>query len=263
MGAAPGTRRLLGGLQGLYTVIVTLATRVIPVGAGLFAAAAAVVVVEYLVTGAWDLDLVTRTLPGDDAFLGAVPPPPQPLGWDVETLFYLLVVGAIVCIGIGLAGFVLMLAMFPLAGPALLAAMSSGAVEAAQTSRRAAVRSGADLARATSAVVSGSRRVLAPRLVVLQVDDGWWRQSVEAFADVAAATVVDVSEPSDNVLWEVERLRAARTRLVAVGHVPELGGLATGPLAAVLDGEEVLGYTLTWRGRRRFTRALRSTLLCR
>lgn len=270
IGAATGTRRLVRALRGLHALVL-LAGRAMPVAPALWTAAAAVIGVRYLLTGTWDLDLVTRTLPRDDAFLGVLPPPPQPIGPDLETLFYLLVVSGIVMFAVG-AGFVALLAMLPLVGPALLASSAADAVDRSQALSRALVADSDDLARTRSAVVAGSRRVLAPRLVVVGVDDGCWRESVQAFAEIAAATVVDVSEPSEHVVWEVEQLRTARTRVVPIGHLPELRavfgvGAAQDPwadrLAELLDGEEVLGYTLTWFGRRRFARALRARLICR
>jgi hypothetical protein len=272
LGAAAGTRRLLGGLKGLSAVIRRLGTELIPIGSACFLAAAGVVGLRYLQTGEWDLDMVTRSLPHENAFLGVIAPPPQPLGPDLPTLFYLLIVGGIILIGVGLAAGAVMISMLLFLGPAALASLAAADVDRSQIRRRARIADGDQLARATVGVVQGSRKVLAPRLVVLGVDDGWWRQSVAAFAEVAAATVVDISEPSENVLWEVQRLLAAGTRLVPIGHVPELEAVyrvaaRPDPWAARLDellvGTDVLGYTLTWFGRRRFIRALQAALLCR
>jgi len=271
LGAPAGTRGLVRGLGWLWGAI-AFAGRLAPIASGLLATAMGVVGVKYLLTGEWDLEMVVRALPDDDAFLGIVPALPRRIAPDLDTLFALLVIAGIVLFLISLAGFVAMLAMFPLAGPALLAQSAAQGVERSRALSRASIAGHDDVDRTTRAVVAASRKVLAPRLVVVRVDDGWWRQSVSAFGEVAAATVVDVSEPSENVLWEVDRLRAARSRLVPVGHVPELealldpdasdGGWAR-RLEEHLAGQEVLGYTLTWWGRRRFARALRRSLLCR
>lgn len=272
LGAAAGTRRLLRGLKGLSVVVRRLSTELIPVGSACFLAAAGVVGLRFLETGEWDLEMVSRSLPHENAFLGLIAPPPQPLGPDLPTLCYLLIVGGIVLVGTGLAAGAVVMSSVLFLGPAALASLAADDVERSQIRRRALIADGEDLAQAAVEVVEGSRKVLAPRLVVLGVDDGWWQQSVAAFAEVAAATVVDISEPSENVLWEVQRLLAAGTRLVPIGHVPELQAVydvtpQPDPWAArleeLLDGKDVLGYHLTWFGRRRFIRALQSSLLCR
>jgi hypothetical protein len=95
-----------------------------------------------------------------------------------------------------------------------------------------------------------------------------WRETVEAFAQAAEAVVIDVSKPSEHVVWEVERMRAGSVRQVFVGHQDLLTRLATGDtpdaadagdverLRELLEGKTVLGYTTGWLGRWRFQRSL-------
>jgi hypothetical protein len=275
LGAAPGTRRLVRAAEGLSAAVVRLYRLVSASMAPVAAAAIAVLLVKYRQSGKWDTALLAAMLPHGDGLLRVIPRPPQPVGVNLATLFYLLVMAELILLVVLLAFLVAMLATILLAGLSLLAFSGIRSVDRLNTRSRARINGMASLSRATAAVVAGSRKVLAPRLVVLSVADGWWQESVETFAEISAATVVDVSEPSENVLWEVQRLREARTRFIPIGHVDELPAVldgadptgaqdpCAGRLRELLDGEEVLGYNLTRSGRRRFARALRGSLLCR
>jgi hypothetical protein len=286
MGVAAGTRRFFGLLRAGGRVV--RAVFELPqVGACLLGAAAGVLGLRYLQTGQWELERVASVLADEQAMFGVFPAPPT-LGWDLETLLYVLVVGGVLLIFVGVLPLLVLPVLVVLAGPAILVQQASDAARAAEDRSRPEISGAAEIGAVTAAVVSVSRKVFAPRLVVVRVDHGCWRQCVRRFAEVAAATVVDVSEPSEHVLWEIEQVRARPgSRLVLVGHLPELGplldeaspteandagdedGSGTDPpwasrrLAALIDGEEVLAYTLTFSGRRRFARALRSTLRCR
>lgn len=114
-----------------------------------------------------------------------------------------------------------------------------------------------------------SRRVFSPRLMVLTVDSSIWQETVRAFASASAVPLIDISEPSENVLWELTELLPKCGRCcVLIGQYERLGrlldpaipGSATARLQQLLDGHVVLAYTNTPSGHRRFTRALRKTL---
>ncbi|MGE5156059.1 MAG: hypothetical protein ACM3JP_01010, partial [Betaproteobacteria bacterium] len=114
-----------------------------------------------------------------------------------------------------------------------------------------------------------SRRVFGPRLVVLRVSSSIWQQAVNGVASVADVPLVDISEPTDNLLWEIEQLNARfGPRCVFVGEyarVVHLGTPApTDPgsqhVQRLLDGRTVLAYTTDVAGTERFARALRGTL---
>jgi hypothetical protein len=82
--------------------------------------------------------------------------------------------------------------------------------------------------------------------------------------------MIDVSEPSENLLWEIDELSDGSGRkCVFIGQYDRVLPLASrsppsGPfgarLSALLDGEEVLAYTTDRRGARRFARALKARL---
>ena len=296
MGIPAGQRRFFKGLTWVGSTPAFVLQWVPRLTGALVLSIGAVLAFGYYRTGVWDLDPLANSLPGDDAFLGFIPPPPGPLGWDQQTLVYVLVVSLIVSAAVGIALFVVMLVALVLIGPLVLAMGAIEEAEKADSTRQAPIHTVSELPGRTAAVRAGSRRVLAPRLVVVKVDTQIWQEAVAQFTKVADAVVMDVSEVTRHVLWEVEHVRGSGTRLVLVGHVPELdpltraaegvagptqpasAGPAGGETAAeraerksqeyremseLLDGREVLGYTLDRAGRRRFARALRSTLMCR
>ena len=88
--------------------------------------------------------------------------------------------------------------------------------------------------------------------------------------------LIDISEPTENVLWELEELtKRFGDKCVVIGHHERVAALATlSPadragtsverrLAHLLEGREVLAYTADARGLKRFARALRGLLLTR
>ena len=124
---------------------------------------------------------------------------------------------------------------------------------------------------ARALVAKESRKLLAPRLVVLSVASNVWQQAVERLASVASVLLFDISEPTENLLWEIEELTGPwGSRCIFVGdydRVQRLAGNAVarpesldGRLSVLLDGQEVLGYVTDRRGMKRFARALRGKL---
>src|SRR4029453_11363458 len=86
---------------------------------------------------------------------------------------------------------------------------------------------------------------------------------------ISAVPLVDVSEPTDNLLWEIEQMNARfgqRSALVcALDRVGQLTGEARpgsvlARVQAQLDGHDVLAYPTDDAGVRRFRHALRSML---
>jgi hypothetical protein len=90
---------------------------------------------------------------------------------------------------------------------------------------------------------------------------------------MSSLALVDVSEPTDNLAWEIEELRGRLgTRCVFIArHDRALPLAAAGTavprapmerrVAYLLEGESILAYTSDRRGMRRFARALREKLL--
>lgn len=113
-----------------------------------------------------------------------------------------------------------------------------------------------------------ARKVFAPRLMVVTVPESFWREAVKGFAGVSKVAVIDVSHPTDPLLWEVATLKpmfagrlifvGARELVAGLARPPhEIAGTASGALAQLLDGEEIIAYGPTPADQRRFTTALR------
>lgn len=127
------------------------------------------------------------------------------------------------------------------------------------------------IAPITLLVARRTRGVLSPRLVVVRVDSALWQEVVCRFASLSSAVIIDISEPSENLLWEISTLGPEmRSRWILVGErdrVTKLTATATGQgallnqqLLDLLDGEDILVYTIDGEGKKRFARALRTKL---
>jgi len=185
----------------------------------------------------------------------------------VQTIFGALVAGLVVGLVVGLMVIVLV-AFFAVVG--LFSWGTYFSVRRAERSKKLEVTSVASLEKIVRTVSRRSRRVFSPRLAVVRVAMPVWQQAVLQLASVCAAVVVDVSEPTDNLLWEVATLKPRlQTRFIVVADQEHLNRMTTGPtqslelhqrLLHVLAGEEVLAYSNDRAGRKRFARALRTRL---
>jgi hypothetical protein len=151
-------------------------------------------------------------------------------------------------------------------------AFSIDTVRAADKARTRDVRHAADIFHATHGVTEASRKLLAPRLFVLRVDSSIWHETVSRFARQTSVALIDISDPSPHLLWEVEELTLrTKTPCVFIGEYERVAPLgddqvrsdaeASFPqLALLLGQQEVLAYTTDREGQRRFARALRGKL---
>ena len=119
-----------------------------------------------------------------------------------------------------------------------------------------------DIAVAKGIVERQRRRVFGARLSVLTVNSAVWQQTVAGMADISAVPLIDISDPTENVMWEIEELvRRFGDRCVfigAYGRLQELAGQESDDLmrrlSTFLDGRTVLAYTPDAEGTRRFVR---------
>jgi hypothetical protein len=173
------------------------------------------------------------------------------------------------------SGVVYLIAMFFVA---LLLCIAVVAVSARRAARRAqrltthAIDHEGQIARTAQTIRRLTRKILSPRLVVVRVAGGIWQQVVSMLARSADVVVIDVSHPTNPLLWEVSTMKQAfRGRWVLVGAYEHVMPLTDpnrdpsrdmhGALAALIDGEEILAYGhQTKQDQSRFTRALRSRL---
>lgn len=124
----------------------------------------------------------------------------------------------------------------------------------------------AEVAPAVARIRGHAGRTFAPRLVVVRVHDAIWRDVVHELARDASVTLVDVSQPTEHLVWEVTLLQEqVRASTVFVGRrdLVEAMARATGDGPAVrlrdlLAGSEVLAYDA--RDTRRFARSLAAAL---
>jgi hypothetical protein len=152
----------------------------------------------------------------------------------------------------------------------VIAVFGAAAYLAARRAERGATRAltrqqGVD--EAARRIARAARRIFAARLVVVRVPGEFWQRAVSALAAVSAVVVIDVSHPTENLLWEVQTVRPLFSgRWVLVGArdlVRSLQQPGSGPaaqLAQLLDGERILAYGPDPADRKRFARALRRAL---
>jgi hypothetical protein len=194
--------------------------------------------------------------------------PSHPISGDAQAFHVLFIVAVVsvgaTAVGLGVVAFVTALDPF---------VHVTQRIRAAEQSSRASVSAPSDLRPVISLIKRRSRRFFGPRLVVVAVSSDMWQKVVQRLASTVRAILIDVSEPTDNLLWEIQNIfSAGGTRCVLIGRydrvrhlaldVPDPASTAENArrLAALLDGHEVLAYTTDPGDFRRFTRSLRSTL---
>jgi hypothetical protein len=154
----------------------------------------------------------------------------------------------------------------------LFASFPAGAVNQAEQLKTRDVRDDGDLDAVVRTIADRSRKVFGPRLVVLRVSSAIWRRTVSRVAAMSSVALVDVSEPTDNLLWEIQQLMSSHTKCVFIcrhDRALEIAGAAGADSASTFDDdmgrllemEQILAYTTDRSGRKRFARALRATLL--
>jgi len=178
-------------------------------------------------------------------------------------------------LALGLAGLlvimVTLLAVLLFFPVVMLAASSAEAVRKAEQEKTATITRSSDVARMATELSRRGTRMFAPRLIVVRVATSIWQQTVSALASVSAATIVDISEPTDNLAWELrelDRLDIEDRCIFIVDHAriaenPTLGSDAgfQSPIAKLVGDREVLAYATDRAGMRRFARALHGKLL--
>lgn len=186
-----------------------------------------------------------------------------------------VIAGAIIvtiAVGAVLLALVLILAV---AGISALGVASYGlwqgnrAVQRAERAKTFAVSDAGDVDPLVDRIRGHARQIQAPRLIVVRVHDRIWRRVVHELAEEASVALVDVSDPTEHLLWEITLLRSeVNAHLLAVGRRDRVEALleaADGTAARVRDalsGEDILVYEAggSERGARRFARHLASAL---
>lgn len=150
----------------------------------------------------------------------------------------------------------------------MFSALAYGRARSSDRAKTDTVRTLRDVTRTSRRIAERSRRIFAPLFVVVRVADQFWQESVLELADRSAAVIVDVSVPSENLVWEIETLLPRLgERCVLVGRsnlivATQPGGrtIVAPSIGHVIDGMEVLAYGTTERDQRRFAKALEGRL---
>jgi hypothetical protein len=257
LGIVTRMRRATSWLKRASSVV----ARVYKVAMGTGAVAAvAIVVITYLRRE--DIESLFDSVLSDQAKMTSLSAP-------FRALLIGLAVGAAAW-GVFVLGVLISVALAPIWG---WVSSTSDAVQGAERAKVFEIHDVADIIKATSEVAKWRGRVFSPRLIVLTVDSNLWQAAVEVLATMSAVVLVDVSEPTENLLWEVETLKAAHygDRCLFVGNIerlgrftgeepPALSGSVTHRADALIDNETILAYSPNDRDPQRFTRALRAML---
>ncbi len=268
------------GAKGLGKLAFYLGVRTFPVliwaMVGVLILAAAGPALDYFQTG------VTSPEPWMEAlepYLASVVsvlqgrPPIEAIGPTLPGLFALLASAGLVSFAVLMATMVTLILAFPLSTVLLFISSSAEAAGKAEAAKSATVKSASEVRQAAQAIAERSRRVFGPRLVVLRVVTPEWQLAVRELAARASVVLLDVSEPTENVLWELEELTIRKTQYVAIGEYAQVAHLASTSdegqapdaiwlsIRALLKGREILAYTTDPPGLKRFARALRAVLL--
>jgi hypothetical protein len=153
--------------------------------------------------------------------------------------------------------------------PVFAVTFSLGTTDDADESARGSIRFQDDIFRTQKDLRRNAKRTVAARIAVITVSDDLWRESVARLADDAAVVLVDVSQPTKHVIWEVEYLLDADIPCVFVGAASRLSYLTdhsfSGELGAILrdrlDGQTVISYVPSGQksAHRAFAGALRAS----
>jgi hypothetical protein len=103
----------------------------------------------------------------------------------------------------------------------------SRAAELMESAQRGGLSQRSDIGRVVAQISRSSHRSVSARLWVVKVAGQIWQDVVAAFAVRSERILIDVSQPSDNVLWEIEHLSPElAARCVFVGRHDRVSWLA-------------------------------------
>jgi hypothetical protein len=268
-------RRLVGFAGVVGQLVLTVTPKA--VGGALLVASLQVVLLFLRHDRDWQAVLRDQALDPYVEIFGSVMSgrvPFELFGLSLPGLFaVLMTVAALGAIAL-LAVFVSLLALLiPFLGIWMFLMFSGEALDQADRLKTATVEDAGKVKDVVAAIARRDRRTFAPRLVVLRVATPVWQATVSGLASVTSVSIIDVSEPTENLAWELGELeRLFGDRYVIIGEHDRVLRWASPPVAAPapgsldarvaewLDGREVLAYTSDRAGMRRFARALGRTL---
>jgi hypothetical protein len=189
---------------------------------------------------------------------------------DLHLAFLIAVLLVVVAIGGMVVSLLLLLVALPLLGPLSMVTATASGLARAERDKRVRIGGRKDIEIVVQTIAIRSRDVFAPRLIVVKVSSTMWRPTVRRFADLSAAALIDLSEPTESLLWEIEQLMSIGGRIVFVGEYDRVVPLAkrSSPpsasiqdrLSSMIEGHQVLAYTRDRAGMSLFARELAEAL---
>ncbi|MFP5318641.1 MAG: hypothetical protein ACLGI2_10150 [Acidimicrobiia bacterium] len=155
-------------------------------------------------------------------------------------------------VGMVMGVVLLLVTLAPIALAGALTLFGFGARHAlrqAEGRRAVHVNRAAEVDKAVKRVERATNRIYAPRLTVVRCAHDVWQSVVRRFAQLTDVTLIDVSDVSSGLLWELTELGPDLSdSWVLVGSRERLDALLADPspnavrLRALLDGQTVLAY---------------------
>src|SRR5262249_5101393 len=119
--------------------------------------------------------------------------------------------------------FAVVLVLFPLMGVVILSSSSAEALRKAESSQTDTITDGWQVRGVVAKVAQRGRETFAARLVVLRVASTAWQQTVSALASVTTVSIMDISELTENIAWELGELqRLCPGRCILIGEQPRI-----------------------------------------
>jgi hypothetical protein len=241
---------------------------------GVLALALAPPAIQWARTGRTTFQVWERAIDPFLRILGSVfegRPPFEAVTLSLPGVFAVVVMAAAVSFLVLIATMAVLLVALPLSPILLFLSSASEAVRDAEKAKTVDLTSSSDVEQAARAIAERSHKVLGPRLVTMRVSTPAWQYAVASLAKLSRLVLIDVSEPTDNVLWEIAYLTEGfGDRCVLIGNYDRVTALAERPsspverrLCELLKDREVLAYTGDRSGLRRFATALQALLTTR
>jgi len=230
-----------------------------------------VVVVGMVYAATWlKGPMIEETVRGtfDSAFKTAQANGENPIG----AFFGAIIASMVVAFVVLLVGLLVLFVPLSLLGSATLFSWGSyRRVKQAEHSKAVEVRQLYQIETAAKRLSRQARKIFAPRLSVIRVAGPIWQDAVRRLAREATVVLIDISKPSENLLWEIDAIsQDSQARRLLVGTLEQVQALAQlqpnghsveGRLLAMLDGDTVLVYENQSReAMNRFSLALRRRL---
>jgi F0F1-type ATP synthase assembly protein I len=175
---------------------------------------------------------------------------------------------AALVVGVVVGTILLFVTLAPIALAAALTLFGFGAgyaIRRAEGRRAVHIQKAGQVEKVVRRVERATSRIYSPRLTVVRCAHDVWQAVVRRFADLTDVTLIDVSDVSTGLLWELTELGPELSASwVLVGRRDRLDALLVDPspnalqLRTLLDGQTVLAYRL--EGTKRFEEALKARL---